>query len=96
MKKKAKQEETPSVDKTVEQEPVIGITITAAKLICEVITICTKRGAFQPNELTVVGTLFNQLSAQIPAEEVASDETEKTEESEEETQLELELEDATK
>ena len=52
----------------------INITTEAASLICEVISVCTKRGAFNPNELSVVGNLFDQISAQIPKKEIPTEE----------------------
>lgn len=103
MSEETQEAETSTPDETQPQQQVIGITVTAAKLICEIITICTKRGAFNPDEISVVGTLFNQLVAQIPAEEApeastdgASDEVEVEVTPAEEAQLELELEEATK
>jgi len=80
--------ETPEEQTSAPQ--AIGITTTAAKIICEIIALCTKRGAFQPNELTTVGALYDQLLAQIPAEELQAPAEEAP--AEEEVQLELELE----
>ena len=76
-------------------EQAIGITQTAAKLICEIIALCTKRGAFQANELTVVGALYDQLVAQLPAEmltpevPVAPESDQPEEKSEEQPELPL-------
>ena len=47
------------------------MTPLAVKMVCEIIAVCTKRGAFNPNELTAVGNLFDQLQAQLPPEETA-------------------------
>ena len=82
--------ETPEEQTSAPQ--AIGITTTAAKIICEIIALCTKRGAFQPNELTTVGALYDQLLAQIPAEELQAPATAEEAPAEEEVQLELELE----
>ena len=50
------------------QQPVVGMTQQAVKILAEMIAICTKRGAFRPNEMAVIGVIYNQLVAHLPQE----------------------------
>lgn len=72
MTKQKKEKKAPteaSTDQADKEQEVVVITYTAAKLVCEIITACAKRGAFNPNELSLVGTLFDQLNAQLPEDQ---------------------------
>ena len=55
-------------------EAPIALTPLAVKMICEIIAVCTKRGAFVAEELTAVGNLYDQLRQQLPAEEAPAEE----------------------
>lgn len=68
--------ESPEETTQAAEETPIALTPLAVKMICEIIAVCTKRGAFNPEELTAVGNLYDQLRAQLPAPAPAEEATE--------------------
>lgn len=54
--------ETKAVEKPVPQaEPSPELTVTDLNAIKQIIDVASSRGAFKPNEMTVVGTTYNKL-----------------------------------
>lgn len=66
-------EVTPEESAPVAEAP-IALTPLAVKMVCEIIGVCTKRGAFTAEELTAVGNLYDQLRQQLPTEEAPAEE----------------------
>jgi|TARA_E500000318_G_scaffold110317_1_gene125407 hypothetical protein len=65
------------------QEPVVStadeLNLNDLAVVLQVIDVCSKRGAFEGNELKDVGTLreriSNYVSARVPAQEESSEDT---------------------
>ena len=45
----------------------VPVILTDVATMAQLIDICSKRGAFKAEELTVVGDLFTRLAAHLPA-----------------------------
>lgn len=63
-------------------ETQTSITLNDLQIIVNMIDVCTKRGAFEGNELLVVGQVREKVAAVIkmnmPQEEAATEEKEET------------------
>jgi len=56
------------------------LSLEDISLIVNVLSVCSKRGAFSPEEFTVLGALFTKLVSFLPQQEEAeSDETQEEE-----------------
>lgn len=54
--------EAKAVEKPVPQaDPAPELTVTDLNAIKQIIDVASSRGAFKPNEMTVVGTTYNKL-----------------------------------
>jgi len=60
-----------SEETQVQNEPVVAtadeLTLSDLAVVLQVIDICSKRGAFEGNELKDVGTLRNRIAAYVNA-----------------------------
>ena len=54
------------------------ITIADVSLILQIITVCSKRGAINPDEFTVVGNLVNKLQQVVKMAEESNETTEES------------------
>jgi len=55
------------------------LSLEDISLIVNVLSVCSKRGAFSPEEFTVLGALFTKLVSFLPQQEAESDETQEEE-----------------
>lgn len=73
-----------SEETQVQNEPVVAtadeLTLSDLAVVLQVIDICSKRGAFEGNELKDVGTLRNRIAAYVNARVPQKTEEESTEE----------------
>ena len=65
------------------QEPVVStadeLNLNDLAVVLQVIDVCSKRGAFEGNELKDVGTLRNRIAAYVDARVPKEEKTEDTE-----------------
>jgi len=69
MTEEVKPTEEKVVEQTTEQEQPAAPDLTVQDLsaIKQIIDIASQRGAFKPNEMTVIGTTYNRLEAFLGA-----------------------------
>jgi|SaaInlV_135m_DNA_1039713.scaffolds.fasta_scaffold00019_61 hypothetical protein len=58
---------------TEEVQQPAGLSLQDLQTVLSIINITTERGAFKPNELTAVGTLYDKFSAFVEAARVESE-----------------------
>ena len=73
-----------SEETEVQNEPVVAtadeLTLNDLAVVLQVIDVCSKRGAFEGNELKDVGTLRNRIAEYVNARVPQKTEEESTEE----------------
>ena len=73
-----------SEETEVQHEPVVAtadeLTLNDLAVVLQVIDVCSKRGAFEGNELKDVGTLRNRIAEYVNARVPQKTEEESTEE----------------
>ena len=64
-------------DQTTEQQPAPQLSLADLALMAQTINVCTKRGAFNAEEMRPVGELFDKLKAFVTAANKAAEEQKK-------------------
>ena len=64
-------------DQPTEQQPAPQLSLADLALMAQTINVCTKRGAFNAEEMRPVGELFDKLKAFVEAANKAAEEQKK-------------------